>query len=24
VGWIDPERTVKSINGHGSVKGRDV
>ncbi|MDP3803731.1 ribosome hibernation-promoting factor, HPF/YfiA family [Brevundimonas sp.] len=24
VGWIDPERTVKSINGHGSVNGRGV
>ncbi len=24
VGWIDPERTVKSINGHGSVKGSGV
>ena len=24
VGWIDPERTVKSINGHGSVNGSGV
>ena len=24
VGWIDPERTVKSINGQRSVKGSDV
>ena len=21
VGWIDPERTTKSLNGHGSVNG---
>jgi hypothetical protein len=24
VGWIDTERTVKSINGQGSVKAGDV
>jgi hypothetical protein len=24
VGWIDPERTSKSINGHGSVNGTGV
>ena len=24
VGWIDPERTAKSINGHGSVNGKSV
>ncbi len=24
VGWIDPERTSKSINGHGSVNGKSV